>query len=217
MSPRQDHKQRSKNVFNGIWHHRLVGGALIVYLIRRDHLNVRYGIWWIGVAVAFIVLGFYPRFFDWLAAQLGMAYGPVLALTLGLTVFAIKLLTLDIARSRSETKIVRLVQRISMLEAQIEEHAASRSSAHRRRSEAGRGDDPDCGVDGGTADESGAMQVLIYLLCLFLPWLMGALLLRWASPFPAPCGSHQPAGRLWFFIRHARRVPAALADGGCFG
>ena len=101
----------------------LAAALWIVFLIRRDRLNVRYGMWWIAVAVAFVVLGFYPRFFDWLAAEVGIAYGPVLALTLGLTVFAIKLLTLDIARSRSETRITRLVQRISMLEARIEKQA----------------------------------------------------------------------------------------------
>lgn len=99
----------------------LSAALLIVLLIRRDHLHVRYGLWWLAIAVAFVVLGFYPRFFDWLAAQLGVAYGPVLALTLGLTVFVIKLLTLDIARSRSETRIVRLVQRISMLEAELDQ------------------------------------------------------------------------------------------------
>lgn len=99
----------------------LAAAVWIIFLIRRDHLNVRYGMWWILVAAAFVLLGFYPGFFDWLAAQVGIAYGPVLALTLGLTVFAIKLLTLDIARSRSETRIVRLVQRISMLEAQLHE------------------------------------------------------------------------------------------------
>lgn len=111
----------------------LAAALLIFFLIRRDHLHVRYGLWWLTVAVAFIVLGFYPRFFDWLAAQLGVAYGPVLALTLGLTVFVIKLLTLDIARSRNETKIIRLVQRISMLEAELNEARRSVGLPETRR------------------------------------------------------------------------------------
>jgi hypothetical protein len=99
----------------------LVAAVVIVLLIRRDHLHVRFGLWWIAVAAAFAVLGFYPQIFDALAARLGVAYGPVLALTLGLTVFVIKLLTVDIARSRTEARIVRLVQRISMLEAELEQ------------------------------------------------------------------------------------------------
>lgn len=98
-----------------------IAALTIIILIRRDHLHVRYGLWWIGVAVAFILLGFFPQIIDWLASRLGVAYGPTLALTLGLTVFVIKILTIDIARSRNETRIVRLVQRIAMLESEVDE------------------------------------------------------------------------------------------------
>lgn len=98
----------------------IVAALIIVILIRRDHLHVRFGLWWIAVALAFVVIGVFPQGIDWLAARLGIAYGPVLALTLGLTVFVIKILTIDIARSRDETRIVRLVQRIGMLEADVQ-------------------------------------------------------------------------------------------------
>ncbi len=103
----------------------IIAALTIIFLIRRDHLHVRYGLWWIGVAIAFVILGFFPQIIDRLAASLGVAYGPVLALTLGLTVFVIKVLTLDIARSRNETRIIRLVQRIAMLEAEMQRLAAS--------------------------------------------------------------------------------------------
>lgn len=98
----------------------IVAALTIIVLIRRDHLHVRYGLWWIAVAAAFVILGFFPQIIDWLAAELGIAYGPVLALTLGLTVFVIKILTIDIARSRNETRIVRLVQRVAMLESELQ-------------------------------------------------------------------------------------------------
>ena len=97
-----------------------IAALTIIVLIRRDHLHVRYGLWWIAVAAAFILFGFYPQIIDWLAARLGVAYGPTLALTLGLTVFVIKILTIDIARSRNETRIVRLIQRIAMLESEVD-------------------------------------------------------------------------------------------------
>ncbi len=97
-----------------------IAALTIIVLIRRDHLHVRYGLWWIAVAGAFILFGFYPEIIDWLAARLGVAYGPTLALTLGLTVFVIKILTIDIARSRNETRIVRLIQRIAMLESEVD-------------------------------------------------------------------------------------------------
>ncbi|MEE4175627.1 MAG: DUF2304 domain-containing protein [Xanthomonadales bacterium] len=97
----------------------IAAALTIIVLIRRDHLHVRYGLWWLAVAAVFVVLGFFPTLIDWLAAKVGVAYGPVLALTLGLTVFAIKVLTLDIARSRDETRTVRLIQRIAMLESEV--------------------------------------------------------------------------------------------------
>ncbi len=98
----------------------IVAALTIIVLIRRDHLHVRYGLWWIAVAAAFVVLGFFPQTIDWLAPKLGVSYGPVLALTLGLTIFVIKVLTSDIARSRNEARIVRLVQRVAMLEAELQ-------------------------------------------------------------------------------------------------
>ena len=97
----------------------LIAAVIIVVLIRRDRLHVRYGLFWLGVAAAFVVLGLYPGASDDLARLLGVAYGPVLVLTLALTVVLIKLLTMDIDRSRTETRIVRLVQRVAMLESEI--------------------------------------------------------------------------------------------------
>ncbi len=99
----------------------LAAAITIIVLIRKDHLHVRYGIWWIAVAAVFVVVGLYPGIVDHLAARLGIAYGPVLALTVGLTVFVIKILTIDIARSRDETRIVRLVQRIAILESEVDQ------------------------------------------------------------------------------------------------
>lgn len=97
----------------------LFAAAIIVVLIRRDRLHVRYGLFWLAMAAVFVVLGLYPAASDDLARLLGVAYGPVLVLTLAITVIFIKLLTMDIDRSRTETRIVRLVQRVGMLEAEI--------------------------------------------------------------------------------------------------
>lgn len=102
----------------------LAAAVTILVLIRRDHLHARYGIWWIVVALAFVVLGLWPQLFDRMALWLGVASGPLLALTIGFTLFVIKVLTIDIARSRNETRIVRLVQRIAMLESELAEFRA---------------------------------------------------------------------------------------------
>lgn len=98
----------------------LLTAFTIVWLIRRDLLHVRFGLWWLAVAVAFIVVGLYPRGMDRLAAVLGIANGPDLALTLAIAALVVKILVMDIARSRSEMRVQRLVQRTAMLEAELE-------------------------------------------------------------------------------------------------
>jgi len=91
----------------------------IMMLIRRDHLHVRYGLWWVAAAVVFALLGFFPAIFDNIARYLGIAYSPILALTLGATILVIKILVMDIERSRNAIKLQRLVQRIALLESDL--------------------------------------------------------------------------------------------------
>ena len=93
----------------------------IVFLIRKDHLHVRYGLWWMATAAAFALLGLFPKIVDYVAIKLGIAYPPVLALTVGLTVLVLKILLMDIERSRNAIRMQRLVQRIALLEADLRE------------------------------------------------------------------------------------------------
>lgn len=118
----------------------LVSGAIgftaaiaIFVLIRRDHLHVRFGLWWVMVALAFMILGLFPHLFDKLAEVLGVASGPVLALTIGLSVLMIKVLTQDIARSNNEARIIRLVQRMAILEADLENLGESKGKPEQSR------------------------------------------------------------------------------------
>ncbi|NJM13933.1 MAG: DUF2304 domain-containing protein [Synechococcaceae cyanobacterium SM1_2_3] len=92
--------------------------AIILLLVRRDHLHGPYAIWWIGSAATVAVLGLFPRLFDRLAALLGVSYPPILAIVLGFSLLLIKMLTMDLEQSRQERLIRRLTQRLAMLEAQ---------------------------------------------------------------------------------------------------
>jgi hypothetical protein len=94
--------------------------ALIVYLVRRDHLHVDHGLSWIVVAAGFAGLGFAPGIVDWIAARLGIGYAPILAVSLAIVVMAIKILLMDIDRSRIETRNQRLTQRLAMLEGELQ-------------------------------------------------------------------------------------------------
>jgi len=108
----------------------------IMILIRKDHLHVRYGLWWMGAAVAFAVLGLFPRIVDYVAVHLGIAYPPVLALMLGLVAVVLKILVMDIERSRNTIRMQRLVQRIALLEEELRDLRGTQASARPRPSSA---------------------------------------------------------------------------------
>jgi hypothetical protein len=93
----------------------------IVILIRRDYLHVRYGLWWSGAAVAFACLGLFPAIFDNVAKYFGISYPPMLALTLAVAILFLKILVMDIERSRNAIRMQRLIQRIALLETDLNE------------------------------------------------------------------------------------------------
>lgn len=102
----------------------------ILVLMRKDKLHASHGLSWLFVAIAFACLGFAPGLVDALAQWLGIEYPPILALTIGVALLVLKLLSMDIDRSRIEMRNQRLTQRIAMLEATIRRQ-------HRTPSEAG--------------------------------------------------------------------------------
>lgn len=99
----------------------ILTAVIIVVLIRKDHLHVRYGLWWMGAAIIFALLGLFPAIFDRFAGYLGIAYPPVLALTIGAVILVLKILVIDIERSRNAIRLQRLTQRIALLEADLRE------------------------------------------------------------------------------------------------
>ncbi|TVQ97966.1 MAG: DUF2304 domain-containing protein [Desulfovibrionales bacterium] len=108
------------------WTTALLGlgiASAILLLIRRDSLHVRHAVWWLVVAAGSMLLGFFPGLMDRLGVLLGVHYPPVLFLTMALGMVLIKILTMDIERSRQERALRRLTQRIALLEAQTTTHS----------------------------------------------------------------------------------------------
>jgi hypothetical protein len=99
----------------------IIAAIVILILIRRDLLHVRYGLLWVAAAVVFASLGLFPAFFDNFAKYVGVAYPPVLALTIGVVILVLKILVMDIERSRNAIRMHRLVQRIGLLESDLRE------------------------------------------------------------------------------------------------
>ena len=90
--------------------------AVILYLVRRSHLHGLYSLWWITVAAVIVLLAVAPGLIDQVAGWLGVGYPPILIVILGFAALLIKLLTMDLERSRQALMIRRLTQRLAMLE-----------------------------------------------------------------------------------------------------
>jgi hypothetical protein len=90
-------------------------------LVRRDHLHGKYALWWIFVAIGFAVLGFIPKVIDSIGASLGISYPPILIVILGGGFIVVKMVTMDIERSREMVKLQRLAQRLAILEGTMAE------------------------------------------------------------------------------------------------
>jgi hypothetical protein len=91
-------------------------GGLILWLVRKNHLHGPYAIWWILVAVGVILLGLFPQVVNPVASWLGVNYPPILAIILALAALLVKVLTMDLERTRQEVMLRRLTQRLAMLE-----------------------------------------------------------------------------------------------------
>jgi hypothetical protein len=98
-----------------------VGLALgILYLVRRDHLYLVDGLFWIAVACAAIVFGFWPGLVDWIAALAGVAYPPSLLMLIALMVLLVRILLNNIAMTKLRRDLRRVNQRMAIMESEAE-------------------------------------------------------------------------------------------------
>lgn len=93
----------------------LIAGVILM-LVRRDYLHTRYSIWWLLVAVAVLILGIFPGLVDLVGSPFGVHYPPILVVIICLGLILIKMLTMDLERSKHERELRRLAQRLALLE-----------------------------------------------------------------------------------------------------
>ncbi|HET7547791.1 MAG TPA: DUF2304 domain-containing protein [Usitatibacter sp.] len=92
--------------------------AAILYLIRRDHIYIRQGLFWILAAVATLAFAIWPFLIDRLGGILGIAYPPTLLFLAAILVLVVKALFADISITKLRRDLRRLNQRIALLEAE---------------------------------------------------------------------------------------------------
>ncbi|MBS0584288.1 MAG: DUF2304 domain-containing protein [Proteobacteria bacterium] len=98
--------------------------SAILYLVRRDHLHGSYALWWLIVAVATLIVGMFPQLIDRLGEIIGIAYPPILAIILGMGLILIRMLLMDVDRSRQERTLRRLTQRLAILDQELSDTRA---------------------------------------------------------------------------------------------
>lgn len=96
----------------------LLAGSILL-LVRRTHLHGSYALWWFAVAGAILLLGVFPPVIDWMGRLTGIHYPPVLPIIIGIGMILVRLLTMDIGRSRAERQVRRLTQKLAILEQEL--------------------------------------------------------------------------------------------------
>jgi hypothetical protein len=112
--------------------------AVILFMLRRDHIHGSHAVWWLVTAAGVVLLGLFPWLSDRLGRLLGVGYPPILAVLLGMAVLLIKVLSMDVEHARQERRLRRLIQRVALLEAQLEERGRAVENPQRQDSDDGR-------------------------------------------------------------------------------
>lgn len=92
--------------------------VLILHLLRRDHIYILHGLFWIVIAALAALLGLWPGLIDRAAGWVGISYPPAALLLGAVVVLFIKSLYADITHTRLERQVRRLNQRVALLDAQ---------------------------------------------------------------------------------------------------
>lgn len=92
----------------------------IFWLLRRDRLPVMHSLWWLAVATLIALLGIFPRLIDQAAALVGVAYPPSLLFVVAILVLLIKVLLEDVDVSHDRQRLLRLAQKVAILEEELE-------------------------------------------------------------------------------------------------
>lgn len=95
-----------------------IAGA-IIWLVRHNRLHPRNAVWWMCVAIVIAAVGLAPAFVDFIASELGVHYPPILAILGGMAVILIKMLRVDIERSKEQQQMRILAQKVAVLEAEL--------------------------------------------------------------------------------------------------
>ena len=91
----------------------------ILRLVRRRQLRAKYALLWLGVGVAFVVLGVSPGLLDWAAHRAGVAYAPDLLFLVGTLFLVLVVMHLSWELSRLEDRTKILAEEVGLLRTEL--------------------------------------------------------------------------------------------------
>lgn len=95
--------------------------AGIVVLVRRDHLYIRDGLFWLAVAAFSLLFGLWPGLIDHVGGLVGVSYPPALLFLIAIVVLVLRSLLIDLALTGLRREVRRLNQRLALMQAEAEE------------------------------------------------------------------------------------------------
>lgn len=98
----------------------------VVEAIRRNRLNVRYAILWLGASLVLLTLSIYRPLLHWVARWLGVSYPPSLLFLVAFLFLLGIVLHFSLVISSHRDSIRRLAQTIALLERAMDEQQRPR-------------------------------------------------------------------------------------------
>ncbi|MEG1137034.1 MAG: DUF2304 domain-containing protein [Lachnospiraceae bacterium] len=96
--------------------------SIVVNMIRKKQLELRYALVWLMVGVSILVLDCFPGFFAWISYLVGIADPVNMLFFFGFCFSLIIIFILTVAVSRMSIRIKKLAQELALLEKQQEKN-----------------------------------------------------------------------------------------------
>ena len=100
----------------------LAAMCVIVNIIRKKKLELRYALTWLAVGVSVLVLDCFPNLIAWISKQIGIASPVNMLFFFGFCFSLIIIFSLTIAMSRMSIRIKNLTQSIALYEKENQEN-----------------------------------------------------------------------------------------------
>lgn len=96
----------------------LVALSVIINMIRRKNIELRYALVWLLVGIGVLVLDCFPNLMEWISAQLGIASPVNMLFFCGFCFSLVIIFILTTAISRLSNRIKQLAQEIALYKAE---------------------------------------------------------------------------------------------------